>query len=114
MISLKDELSMEDYASLDDYEINLTAVNVRIIVREGLTIAKGIVSIHERIVPVCELAWRKPSNDAYVLSLKEMAEQIGPDSTIFVWTEFKSSGEIFYYNSEDKCWHEHGTTKGHA
>lgn len=96
-----------EYAPLDDYEIDIASVSVMIIVSGEYG--------KERLIPVKSLPWRELENGSNVLTLTEIAEQVGPSETIYVWQELALRGEIFIYNyNGEKKWHEHGTTKGYA
>lgn len=74
-----------------------------------------VIIVEDQIIDNHKLNWRHEDNGGIELTLKEIAEQINPAGTIYVWIELGLRGEIFLYNNYcDGKWYKHGTTKGYA
>lgn len=74
-----------------------------------------VIIVEDQIIDNHKLNWRHEDNGGIELTLKEIAEQINPTGTIYVWIELGLWGEIYLYdNYRDGKWYKHGTTKGYA
>lgn len=104
-----------DYASLEGYEIDLSAARVTILISEPERFINDEFYAEQHLISPKSLTWRRRAEGSVVLTLQEIAEQVQIEGTIIVMTEMAKSGESFIFNKYgDRRWHEHGTTHGYA